>query len=124
MPAPPPFAPKFTMIRLKLTSNFLPSISPRPLGIVPKKVIKQSCRQHGRYEATRRQRLARNLKSQRNKMLRARKRFNEAPPQLTDICRQLAEVQSEIVYIQSLKANMRWREQGETSAGYIKQATH
>ncbi|KAI9491282.1 hypothetical protein BDB00DRAFT_874513 [Zychaea mexicana] len=57
------------------------------------------------------------------KELRAQKLTGFVPDRLASVCTQLAEYQTEMAYIQSLKAGVRWREHGEKSVGYIKR-TH
>lgn len=97
--------------------------NPQEAWDATKKIVQQSCRQHGRYEATKRQRRERHLQRLRNGMLRAHKLTNVLSPRFQAVCNELGQLQETNAYILSLKAGIRWREQGETSAGYLKRTS-
>lgn len=88
--------------------------SPQEAWDYVKCIVQDTCRQHGRYRAAWRKRQEKHLQRLRNKTMRDMKKTKIVPYRLASISSQIAQLQQEQAYIQSLRAEVRCQEQGET----------
>ena len=78
------------------------------------------CRKYSRKYAEWRQQQLTALQRKRNRLLRSRPPISLLAEKLPILENQISALQAEIVDIAALRAGQRWRENGETSAGYLK----
>lgn len=85
-----------------------------------KSVVKDVARTIGRRKADWRRRTLARLQRKRNKILRTFKTTRVLHPRLPIIEQFIGMIQNEMSEIAALRAGRQWRENGETSAGYLK----
>lgn len=85
-----------------------------------KGIITHHLKTHSRQQADWRKKQLSALQSKRNRFLRSKPPAAIRAWRLPIMERQIATLQQEMVDVQALRAGQRWRERGETSAGYLK----
>ncbi|KAK4509114.1 uncharacterized protein ATC70_007464 [Mucor velutinosus] len=103
-----------------LVSNPFPA-SPQVLWDDIKSLTRSLAQKIGRKQAEWRRRQLRQLQSKRNRILRAYKSTAILNNRLPTIEKAISALQQEMVeHQQALRSGLRWREKGETSAGFLK----
>ena len=85
-----------------------------------KKEIKKVTQSFGRRRSAWREKTLKNLQSSRTKLLRQYKGNITLVEKISPIEEQIGAIQKEIADVAALRAGRHWRENGETSAGYLK----
>ena len=96
--------------------------SPQEQWDTIKDITRKIARKIGRRKAAAHQRLLARLQRKRNHLLREYKLTNILPLRLEAIEKQIGAIQQDRVDTLALRAGKHWRENGETSAGYLKSA--
>lgn len=81
--------------------------------------LKRLMKSFGRQQASLRTKKLEHLQRKRDKLIRTVQPSQPVHPLLPSVEAEIATLQSELVEIQALKARKHWRENGETSAGYL-----
>ncbi|KAL0085529.1 Endonuclease/exonuclease/phosphatase, partial [Phycomyces blakesleeanus] len=100
----------------------LPQDDPQRQWEVVKATMIRTAKKFGGRYTTYRKKLLKSLQSKRSRFLRSKPILAARLLLLPKYDQQIAAIQQELVDTASLRAGLRWREHGETSAGYLKKA--
>lgn len=102
----------------------LPTSSPQDNWDSLKSLVKRVAFRVSRHKSNALTRLHKRLQRKRNRILRTHSNPSTRELLLQPVERQIGAIQAETTQNQRLRAGQRWREQGETSAGYLKRTIH